>query len=89
MRACFKLCSLVAIGLTLLAQPLRAEFVYVINLESNNVSAYRIGKNGALTPVVGSPFPTGSGPVSVAVDRLPVRLRGKRGPQQCVGLRHR
>jgi 6-phosphogluconolactonase len=46
--------------------------VYVTNLLSNNVSAYRIGPNGALTPVPGSPYPTllGSSPNSVAVDFL-------------------
>jgi DNA-binding beta-propeller fold protein YncE len=48
----------------------RGEFVYVANTEriSDNVSAYSIGKNGALTPVPGSPFATGSFPTSVAVD---------------------
>ncbi len=34
----------------------------------NNVSAYSIGADGALTPVPGSPFAAGSRPVSVAVD---------------------
>ena len=47
---------------------LRAEFVYVANAGSNNVSAYSIGPNGALTPVAGSPFPAGSDPRSLAVD---------------------
>jgi 6-phosphogluconolactonase len=47
---------------------LRAQFVYVANEESHNVSAYRIGANGALTPVAGSPFPAGSRPRSVVVD---------------------
>ena len=45
-----------------------AKFVYVANFSSNNVSAYGIGSNGALTPVSGSPFATGVGPVSVAVN---------------------
>ena len=31
-------------------------FVYVANLDSNTVSAYRIGPHGNLTPVAGSPF---------------------------------
>jgi 6-phosphogluconolactonase len=49
-------------------------FVYVANLgvfsgSSGNVSAYRIGANGALTPVAGF-FPTGDNPFSVAVDPL-------------------
>src|SRR5260221_375162 len=34
----------------------------------NNVSAYSIGANGALTPVPGSPFAAGTFPTSVAVD---------------------
>ena len=45
-------------------------FVYVANEGSSNVSAYRIAKNGALTPVAGSPFPTGIDSSSVAVDRF-------------------
>jgi 6-phosphogluconolactonase len=45
-------------------------FVYVANAYSNTVSAYRIGANGALTPVARSPFPTGDVPASVAVDPL-------------------
>jgi len=56
----------------------------VANSGSNDVSAYRIGPHfcpgtsrhfpfsdsslGALTPVAGSPFPAGAGPLSVAVD---------------------
>ena len=68
MRACFKLWSVVAVGLAFLPASLRAEFVYVANAGSNNVSAYRIAENGALTPVAGSPFPAGSDPRSLAVD---------------------
>jgi hypothetical protein len=49
MKACFKLWSVVAVGLALLAPSLRAEFVYVANANDNNVSAYRIG----------DPFPGG------------------------------
>jgi DNA-binding beta-propeller fold protein YncE len=44
------------------------KFAYVTNANSNNVSAYGIGANGALTPVSGSPFLAGKGPVGVAVD---------------------
>jgi hypothetical protein len=40
---------------------------------SNNVSAYGIGANGALTPAPGSPFPARGKPASVAITRL---LRG-------------
>jgi 6-phosphogluconolactonase len=43
-------------------------FAYVANSFGNNVSAYSIGANGALTPVAGSPFAAGSGPDPVAVD---------------------
>jgi DNA-binding beta-propeller fold protein YncE len=48
--------------------PLRAQFAYVTNERGNNVSAYSIGADGALTPVPGSPFLAGSLPVRVAVD---------------------
>src|SRR5260221_12711296 len=60
--------STLAIGFVCLAAPLRAQFVYVVNNASNNVSAYSIGANGALTPVPGSPFAAGTWPFSVAVD---------------------
>jgi DNA-binding beta-propeller fold protein YncE len=64
----FKLWSVLAVGFVLLAAPLRAQFAYGGNFLSNNVSAYSIGSNGALTPVPGSPFVAGSLPSSVAVD---------------------
>jgi 6-phosphogluconolactonase (cycloisomerase 2 family) len=35
----------------------RATFAYVANRGSNDVSAYSIASNGALTLVPGSPFP--------------------------------
>jgi hypothetical protein len=71
MRACFKLWSIVAIGLSLLAPSLRAEFLYVVSSASNNISAYHIGEDGTLKPVAGSPFPpAGIEPGSVAVDLL-------------------
>jgi len=61
--------STLAIGFVCLAAPLRAQFAYVANIGSNNVSAYSIGANGALMfNVPGSPFLAGSGPSSVAVD---------------------
>ncbi len=48
------------------------QFAYVadfgINSGTNGVDAYSIGSDGALTPVPGSPFATGGGPRSVAVD---------------------
>ena len=49
--------AIVGIGFVLLAAPLRAQFVYVANEIGDNVSAYSIATNGALTPVPGSPFP--------------------------------
>jgi 6-phosphogluconolactonase (cycloisomerase 2 family) len=60
--------TLLGIALALLTGSMQAEFAYVANLGSNNVSAYRIGENGALTPVPGSPFPAGIRPSSIAVD---------------------
>jgi DNA-binding beta-propeller fold protein YncE len=49
-------------------------FVYVANCGGGlcfgpgSVSAYAIGTDGSLAPVPGSPFPAGSGPVSVTVE---------------------
>jgi hypothetical protein len=60
--------STLAIGFVWLATPLRAQFAYVANESSNNVSAYRIGADGALTQLSGSPFAAGTMPFSVAVD---------------------
>jgi DNA-binding beta-propeller fold protein YncE len=40
----------------------------VANRGSNDVSAYSVGSSGALSPIPGSPFPAGLGPLSVAVD---------------------
>ena len=42
-------------------------FIYAANINSSNVSAYRIDKaTGLLTPVTGSPFPTGNSPEGIA-----------------------
>ena len=46
------------------------KFAYVANAIDNNVSAYSIGANGALTPVPGSPFLAGINPRSVAITPL-------------------
>ena len=44
-------------------------FVYVANANSNNVSAYSVNPaTGVLTAIPGSPFTSGSTPISVAVD---------------------
>jgi hypothetical protein len=67
-RGSLSVFSMLAVGFVCLAAPLRAQFAYVANDASNNVSAYSIGANGALTPVPGSPFAAGIQPVSVAVD---------------------
>ena len=48
--------------------PLRAQFAYVANENSGNISAYSIGPNGALIPVPGSPFAAWITPFSVAVE---------------------
>src|SRR5260221_622797 len=60
--------STLAIGFVCLAASVRAKFGDVATIGSNNVSAYSIGANGALTPVPGSPFAAGTEPNSVAVD---------------------
>ncbi len=44
-------------------------FVYTANEDNNTVSAWTIGAGGALTPVPGSPFPTG--PIPSAVVAVP------------------
>jgi hypothetical protein len=68
-RACFELWSAVAIGFALLAGSLRAQFAYVASADGN-ISAYRIGEEGTLTPVAGSPFPAGNDPVSIVAAPL-------------------
>lgn len=42
--------------------------VFVTNAGSNNVSVFSVNGDGSLTPVPGSPFPTGAAPASVAAD---------------------
>ena len=57
MRACARLWLALAIALSLFAAPLRAQFAYVANFRSNNVSGYTINPStGALTAISGSPF---------------------------------
>ena len=56
----------IAVSLT---NPLLAQFAYVANQNSSNVSGYTINATtGALTAIAGSPFPAGALPGSVAVD---------------------
>ena len=64
----FAILSMLAIAFVWIAAPLRAQFVYVANLESSNISAYSMGAHGVLTPVPGSPFAAGASLLSVAVD---------------------
>jgi 6-phosphogluconolactonase len=45
----------------------RAELAFVANESSDNLSVYRIGSNGGLQAVPGSPFPAGGSPSSVTV----------------------
>ena len=68
MRTSLKRWLVLAIGMALLAVPLRAEFLYMANEDGNSISAYRIEGNGKLTPVIGSPFPSGKWPVSIKAD---------------------
>ncbi len=44
-------------------------FLYAANKSSNDISAYKIGGPSTLTPIPGSPFTAGSGPVSIALVR--------------------
>jgi 6-phosphogluconolactonase len=44
------------------------QFVYAVNFNSNDVSAYTVGTSGALIPVPGSPFATGAQPHAIAID---------------------
>ena len=68
-KAWFIVLSTLAISFSFLATPLRAQFAYVTNGGGNNVSAYSIGSNGALTPVPGLTFSAGIEPISLTVTR--------------------
>jgi 6-phosphogluconolactonase (cycloisomerase 2 family) len=45
-------------------------FVYAVGVEDNEVFGYRLGADGSLTPVPGSPFASDGGPITVSVDPL-------------------
>src|SRR6516162_7529818 len=60
--------TVAALFFVFLRVPSRAQFVYVANADSGNVSAYSIESNGSLTPVPGSPFAAEIEPFSVSVD---------------------
>jgi hypothetical protein len=62
-----KVTFLSALALIAFTASLRAEFLYVANFGSYNISAYQIGKNGSLTPVPGSLFSAGIAPFSVTI----------------------
>ncbi|HEY5811554.1 MAG TPA: beta-propeller fold lactonase family protein, partial [Terrimicrobiaceae bacterium] len=69
MRGRRSILSPLAAALILLAKSSLAQFAYVTNGGgSNNVSAYRIGENGNLTSVAGSPFAAGNLPSGVTVE---------------------
>src|ERR1700687_130029 len=46
----------------------RAEFAYAVNQNSNTISGYKVGVNGALTPLAKPSYATGNAPNSVAVE---------------------
>ncbi len=46
----------------------RLEFAYAVDQNSNTVSAFKVGANGAMAPLVKPAFPTGNAPNGVAVD---------------------
>ena len=60
--------TIAALFLVLSSVPLRAQFAYVANADSGNVSAYSISSSGAMRSVPGSPFAAGLEPFSVVVD---------------------
>jgi 6-phosphogluconolactonase (cycloisomerase 2 family) len=69
-KSCCSVLLTVAIALAWLPAVLHAQFVYVTNEQSLNISAYKMNPTtGVLTPVSGSPFRTdaATAPVSVAV----------------------
>jgi 6-phosphogluconolactonase len=46
----------------------RLEFSYAVDQNSNSIFGYKVGANGALTPLNNPSFPTGNAPNGVAVD---------------------
>ena len=69
LKTCAPLSVALVITISLFSAPVHAQFAYVANEGSNNVSAYTIDPStGALTTIAGSPFPAARFPASVAVD---------------------
>src|SRR5580700_7886131 len=67
-RINFFVLAALAFSWALLAAPLPAQFVYVANKNSDNISAYSLNpKTGVLTALSGSPFSNGAGPFSLAL----------------------
>jgi 6-phosphogluconolactonase (cycloisomerase 2 family) len=56
---------------TFLAIHPTGKFLYVTSKFGHNVWAFRIGEDGALMPIAGSPFPSGTGPNSIAFKPAP------------------
>jgi 6-phosphogluconolactonase (cycloisomerase 2 family) len=46
----------------------KGQFLYAADFVNNTISSFTIQSNGALTPVAGSPFPTHSGPFTLALN---------------------
>ena len=67
-RINFIVLAALAFSWALLAAPLPAQFVYVANRGSDNISAYSLSpKTGVLTALSGSPFANGAAPFSIAL----------------------
>ena len=67
-RINFIVLAVLACSWALLATPLPAQFVYVTNNSSANISAYTLNpKTGVLTALPGSPFATGTTPTALAL----------------------
>ena len=62
------LAAAIATSFFLMTATSRAQFAYVANADSGDISAYGIDSSGSLTPVPGSPFAAGIEPFSVSVD---------------------
>jgi DNA-binding beta-propeller fold protein YncE len=44
------------------------QFLYAVNFNSNDLSAYTVSAAGVLTPIAGSPYAVGTQPHSIAID---------------------
>ncbi|MFY9665130.1 MAG: beta-propeller fold lactonase family protein [Candidatus Cybelea sp.] len=48
----------------------RGKFVYITNIDTNNISVYAVASSGALKKVKGSPFAAGTTPAGISVCRV-------------------